>query len=146
LLRPGQISLAQLADVLGGAPAMPDAGAPRASGTLAAHYAPRTPVALVAPTALQNVLARLAAAQRRVALLHWQPLADSPGEQVTALQVPATAAGYAQALYAGLRTLDAVGAVLIVIEAVPDIAPWEAVNDRLRRAVFDSTGVLERLL
>ena len=146
LLRPGQISLAQLSAVLGCVPAMPDADAPRASGTLAAHYAPRTPATLVASTSLHSVMAGLAAAQRRVALLHWQPLADDPGGDVMALRLPATAAAYAQALYAGLRTLDAAGAVLIVIEEVPDTSPWEAINDRLRRAVFDSAGALEQLL
>ena len=146
LLRPGQISLAQLTDVLGRAPAMPDASAPRASGTLAAHYAPRTPVTLVASGSLHSVLVGVAATQRRVALLHWRPLVVEPGDGVVALRLPATPAGYARALYAGLRTLDAIGAALIVIEAVPDALPWEAINDRLQRAVFDSSGVLERLL
>ncbi len=49
LLRPGHVSPRQIADVLGVAPRLPDgsdATAPRASGTLKAHYAPRTPLAL----------------------------------------------------------------------------------------------------
>ncbi|MFW2401175.1 L-threonylcarbamoyladenylate synthase, partial [Burkholderia pseudomallei] len=51
LLRPGHVSPRQIADVLGVAPRLPDgsdATAPRASGTLKAHYAPRTPLALAA--------------------------------------------------------------------------------------------------
>ena len=44
LLRPGQISAQQIADVIGQLPAAPDQAAPRASGTLESHYAPRTPV------------------------------------------------------------------------------------------------------
>ena len=47
LLRPGGIDETRLAEVLGAAPAGRDAQAPRASGTLAAHYAPRTPLELV---------------------------------------------------------------------------------------------------
>jgi len=50
LLRPGHITPRQIADVLGVAPRLPDgsdATAPRASGTLKAHYAPRTPLALL---------------------------------------------------------------------------------------------------
>ncbi len=48
LLRPGAIGERELARVLGHAPLAPDRSAPRASGTLAAHYAPKT-AALLAP-------------------------------------------------------------------------------------------------
>jgi L-threonylcarbamoyladenylate synthase len=41
LLRPGGIAVERLAAVLGHVPLAPDASAPRASGTLASHYAPR---------------------------------------------------------------------------------------------------------
>ncbi|MFW8080178.1 Sua5 family C-terminal domain-containing protein, partial [Klebsiella pneumoniae] len=48
LLRPGHITPEQIAEVLGEMPRLPgqDANAPRASGTLKAHYAPRTPLYL----------------------------------------------------------------------------------------------------
>jgi L-threonylcarbamoyladenylate synthase len=49
LLRPGHISAQQIADVIGMLPAAPDQAAPRASGTLESHYAPRTPVTMLAP-------------------------------------------------------------------------------------------------
>ena len=45
LLRPGGIGIDDLTRVLGAAPRAPDASAPRASGTLASHYAPHAPVA-----------------------------------------------------------------------------------------------------
>ncbi|MDY7575977.1 L-threonylcarbamoyladenylate synthase [Actimicrobium sp. CCI2.3] len=141
LLRPGRITALQLADVLGVAPAAPDAAAPRASGTLEAHYAPQTPVAMVASAALPQVLQQLAAAGRRVVLLHW-----SDSQHADALQLPSSPAGYAHGLYAGLRVLDAASADVILIEAPPHSADWQAVNDRLRRAAYDSTGILERLL
>jgi hypothetical protein len=50
----------QIADVLSRAPRLPDgsdATAPRASGTLKAHYAPRTPLALLPFDALEPLLA-----------------------------------------------------------------------------------------
>lgn len=52
LLRPGGISILQLADVLGDLPAQPDAAAPRVSGSLKAHYAPHTPLSLVSAETL----------------------------------------------------------------------------------------------
>ncbi len=52
LLRPGGIGIDAIARVLGRAPRAPGADAPRASGTLASHYAPRTPARLVEPAAL----------------------------------------------------------------------------------------------
>ena len=146
LLRPGRIDPLQLAEILGTMPAAPDSAAPRVSGSLAAHYAPRTPVALIATAALPTVLAQLATAGRRVALLHWHPRTVAELTGVTACAIAPLAAAYAQALYASLRRLDAAAAELIVIEAVPDSADWQAVNDRLRRAAFDSAGELERLL
>jgi L-threonylcarbamoyladenylate synthase len=52
LLRPGGISVLQLADVLGELPALPDAAAPRVSGSLKAHYAPHTPLSLISTETL----------------------------------------------------------------------------------------------
>ncbi|HEX7022744.1 MAG TPA: L-threonylcarbamoyladenylate synthase, partial [Trueperaceae bacterium] len=47
ILRPGGITAGQLAKVLGQAPAVGGVGAPRVSGSLASHYAPRTPSVVV---------------------------------------------------------------------------------------------------
>ncbi len=141
LLRPGRITALQLAEVLGVLPATPDASAPRASGTLEAHYAPQTPVAMVASALLRQTLEQLADAGRRVALLHW-----SDGPHAGALQLPSSPAGYAHGLYAGLRALDTAAADVILIEAPPLSADWQAINDRLRRAAHDSAGILEQLL
>ncbi len=141
LLRPGRITARQLAEVIGILPAAPDAAAPRASGTLEAHYAPRTPVAMVVSASLSLLLQQLADAGRRVALLHW-----SDGQYPDALQLPSSPAGYAHGLYAGLRALDAAAADVILIEAPPLSADWQAINDRLRRAAHDSAGILEQLL
>jgi L-threonylcarbamoyladenylate synthase len=61
-------------------------------------------------------------------------------------RLPSDPDGYAHALYATLRELDQQGADLILVEQPPQAAEWQGVNDRLRRAAFDSIGVLERLL
>jgi L-threonylcarbamoyladenylate synthase len=144
LLRPGHISAAQLAAVLGQWPKLPDAGAPRASGTLEAHYAPRTPVARVAPAQLEATMRQLVDAGRRLALIGYG--AGRCDLAVAQVVLPATPDGYAQALYAALRQMDAAGADLILLEAPPETEPWRAVNDRLRRAAHDSAGILGKLI
>lgn len=146
LLRPGQISAAQIAEVLGHAPATPDAAAPRVSGSLDAHYAPRTPVAQIAQSELETVLQRLDQAGRRYALMHQSTLINAHSGLIAALQMPSGADAYAHSLYAALRDMDAVGAQLIVVEKPPVDDAWQGINDRLRRAAFDSAGVLENLL
>ena len=59
LLRPGQITPAQIAAVLGTEVELPDAAAPRVSGALDSHYAPRTPLHLVPAAELPAKLAAL---------------------------------------------------------------------------------------
>lgn len=146
LLRPGQISARQIAEVLGRMPVMPDASAPRVSGSLDAHYAPRTPVALVMTEALESVMQGLAAAGHRYTLMHRVPLAAADSHRIASLAMPASANDYAHQLYAGLREMDAAGGELIIVERPPMQDAWQGINDRLRRAAFDSDGVLERLL
>ena len=160
LLRPGQISVQQLENVLGRTLATTDHAAPRVSGSLDAHYAPRTPLALIEREALAETVAVLHAKQRHVLSL----AIDKEVVQTRALQteglqseslnregvftthMPSDPQAYAQALYAQLRTLDQVGADLILVEQPPKTTAWQGINDRLQRAAFDSAGVLERLL
>jgi L-threonylcarbamoyladenylate synthase len=133
LLRPGGIGIDALTRALGRAPRAPDAEAPRASGTLASHYAPKTPAILVAPDALPAEIRQLAAHDERVAVL---ARTVSPSEDPVELwlRAPAEAAAYAHDLYASLRALDAAAADVILIEAVPAGPAWLAVRDRLTRA------------
>jgi L-threonylcarbamoyladenylate synthase len=132
LLRPGAITREDLARVLGAAPRDRDTAAPRASGTLAAHYAPRTPLVLVDPGEVEARVRAEAGAGRRVAVL-------ARGHSPTPLAAfgraaPGDARGYGHDLYANLRALDANRADLIVVEAPPADGAWEAVRDRLARA------------
>ena len=70
LLRPGGIGVDELARVLGRRRcADADADAPRASGTLASHYAPRTPARLVAADVLRAEIAQLDERDEIVAVL-----------------------------------------------------------------------------
>ncbi|HQY48306.1 MAG TPA: Sua5 family C-terminal domain-containing protein, partial [Usitatibacteraceae bacterium] len=132
LLRPGTIMREGLAAVLGTAPADRDAEAPRASGTLTSHYAPRAPLELLEAAALEGRVREAAAAGTRVAVLaHSRPV---PREAAFGRQVPGDARAYGHDLYASLRALDANGAGLIVVEAPPTGPDWEAVRDRLARA------------
>jgi L-threonylcarbamoyladenylate synthase len=146
LLRPGQITALQIAEVLGVMPGAPDAGAPRASGTLDAHYAPATPVALVQSGRLETVAQQLLAAGKAMALIHYHPADPGDIPALARQALPAHAAGYAHDLYAALRAMDAAGADLIVVESPPADTVWQGVNDRLRRAAFDSADILSSLI
>jgi len=133
LLRPGAIGVGDLSRVLGYAPQAPGADAPRASGTLASHYAPRTTSRWMTTSDMAAALASMPDRGGGIAVLAHalgQPV-DFAGRW---LDAPGDAPGYAHALYANLRALDAAGVEEIWIEAPPDDAAWVAVADRLRRA------------
>ena len=137
LLRLGGIGADAIAGVLGHPLAQPDSSAPRASGTLASHYAPRTPAHLVDHDVLRAELAQLEDRDERVAVLARtaEPPEAFDGVWLTA---PLEAAEYARMLYANLRELDDAKADAILVECVPDDAAWAAIRDRLTRA---TTGV-----
>lgn len=138
LLRLGAISRRQLAEVLGELPELAAASAPRAPGTLASHYAPATPVYLVAAAELVRVVEEWRARGERLAVLARQP--DPNQDGVSWIAMPADPCAYAQVLYARLREADRLGCRAIVVEAPPAEAAWEAVLDRLRRAACRQGG------
>ncbi len=143
LLRPGQISVDQIAAVLGKAPSAPDVAAPRASGTLDAHYAPHTPVAQVSAEQLAETVKELVGRQYKVAVIYRTVEIISLHASIAMAQ---EADQYAHDLYAALRDMDHRHADVILVEATPSTPAWQGINDRLRRAAFDSTGILSRLL
>lgn len=149
LLRPGHLSAAEIAAVIGHTPVAADASAPRTSGSLASHYAPQTPVALLQSGALALTLALLQQQGRRVALIHYTSPHSSVANRAS-LRLPAEPAAYAHGLYAALRAMDQaaieLSVDLILVEAPPSSEAWMGVNDRLRRAAHGSTGVLAGLL
>jgi len=128
--------------VIGMLPRQPDQSAPRASGTLESHYAPKAPVALLPTGDIEKNLAQLALRGRRAALIHYSAFALSQPN----VSLPAEPVGYAYGVYAALRAMDQQGVELILVEAPPQTDSWLGVNDRLRRAAFGSSGILERFL
>jgi L-threonylcarbamoyladenylate synthase len=77
--------------------------------------------------------------------MHYSDIAVQSGAAVR-LPLSADPQAYAHALYATLRTLDEKSCELILVEQPPQDERWQGVNDRLRRAAFDSAGVIDRLL
>ena len=133
LLRAGAITRRQVEEAIGRAVADAGDDAPRASGRLKSHYAPRAPLELLpAPQLPSRINAlrgtRLAVLAPAAALLDW------PVDVVLRLVAPASAAEYARRLYALLHQLDEAGAARILVAAPPPGEAWEAVHDRLRRA------------
>ncbi len=135
LLRPGQITRAQIAAVLGVEVELPDAAAPRVSGALDSHYAPRTPLELVAAAELP---ARLAALRGKKIAVLARGAEPSSLKDVSWHRAPGAAADYAHELYASLRRLDDLECELILVEAPPAAPEWQGVNDRLKRAASNS--------
>jgi len=140
VLRPGHIAPAHLEAVLGRCPAIETgSGAPRVSGSLAAHYAPQTPMRLIAGQRLLDYLnAQRHKGDRCGVIGHSQP--PQAGMPHLWRMLPADPVGYAHDLYAALREMDHAGVSAIVVEALPEEPAWAAVADRLRRAVAGSGG------
>ena len=137
LLRPGRVGRDEIARVAGEAvldPAELTADAPRASGTLASHYAPSTPVRLLDALALYRETEAARARGEAVAVLSRTLVDDAPPAGSVWRLAPADAVAYAHRLYASLRWLDQCGAAWILVETPPTDREWQAVNDRLRRA------------
>lgn len=134
LLRPGAITAARIARVIGVVPGAAGPGTPRASGTLESHYAPRTQSYLMARDELLARVAKLdAASSPHIAVLSHSlsPIPSFAGRWQVAPEEPVA---YAHDLYANLRELDAGGARELWIERAPATPEWEAIADRLRRA------------
>jgi L-threonylcarbamoyladenylate synthase len=142
LLRPGAITREQVQAVCGQPVRLPheatDAPAPRASGTLASHYAPTAPVRLMDAAKLQAAVAMLGktsapTTNNTIAVYARTPLAgDSAVLRVR--RMPDDAASVAQELFAVLRDFDAQGVTLIWVETPPEGSDWDGVRDRLQRA------------
>jgi L-threonylcarbamoyladenylate synthase len=135
LLRPGTLTREAISAALGAPLLDADAAAPRVSGSLASHYAPRARLRLWPAAALNAALGAGAAATpgpapaavgiysrcRPPAAEHHREMPDNP-------------AAVAHELYAVLREFDALGLEQIWVEAPPATQAWAGVRDRLQRA------------
>jgi L-threonylcarbamoyladenylate synthase len=145
LLRPGAISSADIEHACGLPPLSAEqaangmAQAPRASGTLASHYAPHAQLRLMDAQALQHALQALPDAPSppnaaAIAIYARSTLTNFGNKPVMVQRMPADAVAAAQALFAALRALDARGVEQIWVEQPPADLAWDGVRDRLQRA------------
>ncbi len=141
LLRPGHITRAQLAEVLGYEPASPDKAAPRVSGSLKAHYAPRTPLQMVREQDCKQLASRIPVGEKWVLMAFKETVSQMTTSVSTTVAgsletytVSSDPVAYAREIYALLRRLDEQGYQRICVQALPQDASWEALNDRLQRA------------
>lgn len=133
ILRPGQISQQQIEDFLGVPLSAMKQQSPRAPGMLKAHYAPITPLLLLAESELDSQLAKLLQDNLKVNVwsvsrpqqqhknIFWQPS-------------PTDSDQFAKVLYHQLRQFDQASADITLIQRPPEQPEWCGVLDRLTRA------------
>ena len=142
LLRPGVLTRAQLEAACGEAVLDKEtlaSTAPRASGTLASHYAPNAKVRLMDKAELQKALAALpnnTAVTAPVAVYAYS-MSDLSAINLASVlyrAMPLQASQVAHELFAVLREFDAQGVAQIWVETLPATTEWDGVRDRLTRA------------
>jgi L-threonylcarbamoyladenylate synthase len=133
VLRPGGISLERLSEVLGSRPGTwsGDTDA-RASGMLAAHYAPAARVEVVTEATVAERAAELVAAGQSVAVIVAAAIEGLP--TAVTVMVAGPPDDYARVLYAELRAADHAGADVVLAVPPPAEGVGVAVRDRLQRA------------
>jgi L-threonylcarbamoyladenylate synthase len=105
--------------------------APRAAGTLEAHYAPNAKLRLMDTKSLQTALDLLGADAGAIAVYARNILRT---RSARFRRMPDDAVETARQLFAVLRDFDETGVKLIWVETPPDTPEWDGVRDRLQRA------------
>jgi L-threonylcarbamoyladenylate synthase len=149
LLRPGAITPDQVQARCGlrvlskGELTPADTSAPRASGTLASHYAPKAPVRLMDARTLQAELnlpgpglsnQNSSAGVDPLIAIYSRAQLKTGSAKVLLKRMPEDAVAAAQELFSVLRGFDDQGVQLIWIEAPPATPEWDGVRDRMQRA------------
>jgi L-threonylcarbamoyladenylate synthase len=144
LLRPGQLSCAQIEAVLGTRLLAPDAASPRAPGTLTSHYAPAAPVHLFSGRLPDDALDRAAKANQVLGVYSRDVPSSGSGpgmrRRLVHQPMPLSAAAVAHDLFAVLRDFDAAGVSAIWVERPPPGPEWDGVRDRLQRAAASTAS------
>ena len=133
LLRPGVLTVAAIEKACGQPLADSGDDAPRASGTLESHYAPKARVRLMDAGALQTALDLLGAEAAHIAT-YSRVILRSSSSRLLRRRMPDDAIETARQLFSVLREFDASGVRLIWVETPPPTPEWDGVRDRLQRA------------
>lgn len=135
ILRPGMADIAAIEAALGERLARSDGNqtgsAAKSPGQMLRHYAPRTPLVLVSDLESTTAITNGSLAVLR---LDDGVTTTSPPVRMT-ITLPLDPKAYAARLYDSLHTLDAAGAKHIVIQAPPTGPDWDAIWDRIFRAI-----------
>lgn len=135
ILRPGPISADEISRVTGREVVNVYGCGVGVPGSVKQHYQPTTPARVVETLEL----ARLGVKSENVGLISYSPLLANCPLNVKAHQhLSSNPSEYATSLYDALHTLDVSGCDEIWIEALPHTSQWDAVNDRVSRAVARS--------
>ena len=132
MLRPGMIDRESVSKEISGNVLSAGFNLPRVPGTLPSHYAPRTKLRLLGAEEIRRYLEQNAGSHA-LALLTFQK-SFGASHNITAIIASQEPNDYAKNLYQRLRELDSCGAELIIVEAVPEMSPWDGIRDRLIRA------------
>jgi L-threonylcarbamoyladenylate synthase len=156
ILRPGAITQAMIDELLGNN-GMPDKAtvktvsatqtlseaAPRVSGSLSAHYAPKTKLVLYDLKDAESLFSKANNSDiKRIAWIHFPKDVSDQGSDLKNVAkevlLPLESKALARELYALLRHLDGLSLDCIFFEQLPDGVEWEAIRDRLGRASVGS--------
>jgi len=114
-----------------------DAIAAPAPGMLTKHYAPRTPLTILADSSWQSRLSETTAGSRRIGLLTFTLGRQALAERCASIEILSRQGDLREAaagFFAALRRLDALDLDEILATPFPDEGLGRALNDRLRRA------------
>ena len=136
MLRPGMIDRESVSKEISGNVLSAGFNLPRVPGTLPSHYAPRTKLRLLGAEEIRRYLEQNAGSHA-LALLTFQK-SFGASHNITAIIASQEPNDYAKNLYQRLRELDSCGAELIIVEAVPEMSPWDGIRDRLTRAAHSA--------
>lgn len=130
IVRQGGISIEELEKICPGIRLASPSALPRAPGELPSHYAPRTPLFLLAPETVPPPTH-----QSRAAIVHWnRKINSAEAPRQFELSPDGQLETGARNLYRVLREADACGAEIIYASTAPETGLGRAINDRLRRA------------
>jgi L-threonylcarbamoyladenylate synthase len=117
--------------------------APRVSGSLSAHYAPKTKLVLYDLKDAESLFSKANNSDiKRIAWVHFPKDVSDQGSGLKNVAkevlLPLESKALARELYALLRHLDGLSLDCIFFEQLPDGVEWEAIRDRLGRASVGS--------